>query len=423
MVAVVVNVVLGGQTIAVSGSGASTLVLEVITLVGADGVPRLVLAIKPTQTGSAQLSMSAEVPPGTVVAVLPIGSGSLPLTATGGGTTSLSFVVNSQGGQLTSTWGVYVGSGVVRVPLRGALQVRSVSQTPPDFELFAGERATIDAQGVLLAATLGTAAAVGLGDPISLASVDGLTALSGIPRLDGVPARIGGSVALDALIVQELRNLGVNGTGQGSLGVFSLTLGGFPMDVLPVEVLIVPGRADGILLSDNGLVEVTQKGLVTRLAPAAKDLQAFGKAVQQAGASAQLQPNGNVQLKVAEMTWVVRPQWIPVHANLAPGFSAQGEHLVYTNDQGQSQVLSPAFNDLDLLRGTLQALLSPEVALTLDFDHRVRLRAPGLDLQLLPQYGLVTVPAERQGLAWWVDGATVFIAYPDGRAQAFNVAP
>ncbi|GAB1385165.1 hypothetical protein MASR1M59_03130 [Melaminivora sp.] len=279
--------------------------------------------------------------------------------------------------------------------------------------LLAGERLRIDAQGRLLALELGS-----LGQPGPSGQSPGdalaLPALGRQIRFQHAPLRLPGPVPRlqgqdwPQLLQQQAQALGqalapqaqaqVGGDG---LGLLQWRWGPWAAAMAPLAPVRVDVRQpDGMLLSPQGLVQISRHGLVLTLAPTLVDWPGFAQALAALSPEADVQvtPEGVLLLRLAGQRWALRPALLAQQAAPAPGGSATPPRLALLADGrlallgAQEQALPWALSDYasagarlqQLLPGAqLQASLQPEGALMLQLPSPDS--APGPAWLLLPQ--------------------------------------
>lgn len=412
-----VTLVIGGQTFSIQPQPNTATVLSVVTLTGANGQPQVALVLNPSTSGDSQVTLSGTVSQGTVVALLSTTTGNLPLTAQGDGVVSVTLVTTPRAAAGTpQSWSVFVGTGRVALPptTNGAASVTVLS----------GEVARLDGTGKVQSVRLGTVAGTGLGDPVQRGDLPaGINANVGFVRLAGVPTRTGGSTPLETLVNAGLRTVGITGSAQATNGSITWTLGGASFPVVPLEVRVVPGRADGVSVADDGSIEVATAGLVTRFGPALQSLAAMGQALTGLGATTVLQPNGALRVSLGTTVFHLRPQWLPMgRTGNAPGFVfSNSAGLVFTDANGVSQALQGDVADYEGLTSLLQSLLGSTTTLRTGLDLQTELTLGSQRFLLVPDLALLPAGTGPANSNWWFEGAKLFVRYPGGLVQGFAV--
>ncbi|CAN7218444.1 Ig-like domain repeat protein [Acidovorax sp. LjRoot66] len=412
-----VTLVIGGQTFSIQPQSDTATVLTVVTLIGANGQPQVALVLNPSPSGDSQVTLSGSVSQGTVVALLSTSQGNLPLTSLGSGVVSVTLVTTPRAAAGTpQSWSVFVREGRIALPpaANGAAAVT----------VYSGEVARLDGTGKVLSVRLGTVAGTGLGDPVVRADLPaGINASGGFVRLAGVPTRTGGSTPLETLVNNGLRTVGITSAAQAADGSVTWTLGGVSFPVVPLEVRVVPGRADGATVADDGSIEVATAGLVTRFGPALQSLPSMGQALTALGATTVLQPNGALRVSLGSTVFHLRAQWLPMgRTGNAPGFvfhSTTG--LVFTDANGVSQALQGDVADYDGLTSLLQSLLGTATVLRTGLDLQTELIVAGQRFQLVPDLALLPAGTGPADSNWWFEGSKLFVRYTGGLVQGFAV--
>jgi stress response protein SCP2 len=411
------TLVIGGQTFSIQPQPDTATVLSVVTLTGANGQPQVALVLNPSTSGDSQVTLSGTVSQGTVVALLSTSTGNLPLTALGDGAVSVTLVTTPRAAAGTpQSWSVFVRTGRVALPpaANGAAAVT----------VYSGEMARLDGTGKVQSVRLGTVAGNGLGDPVQRADLPvGINASVGFVRLAGVPTRTGGSTPLETLVNAGLRTVGITSSAQSTDGSITWNLGGTNFPVVPLEVRVAPGRADGVSVADDGSIEVTTAGLVTRFGPTLQSLPAMGQALTALGATTVMQPNGALRVSLGSTVFHLRAQWLPMgRTGSVPGFvfsSTTG--LIFTDAGGVSQALLGDVADYEGLTSLLQSLLGAGTVLRTGLDQQTELIAGGQRFQLVPDLALLPAGTGLAGGNWWFEGSKLFVRYPGGLVQGFAV--
>lgn len=412
-----VTLVIGGQTFSIQPQPNTATVLSVVTLIGANGQPQVALVLNPSTSGDSQVTLSGTVSQGTVVALLSTTTGNLPLTALGDGVVSVTLITTPRAAAGTpQSWSVFVHTGRVALPpaASGAAAVT----------VYSGEMARLDGAGKVQSVRLGTVAGAGLGDPVQRGDLPaGINASVGFVRLAGVPTRTGGSTPLETLVNNGLRTVGITSSSQSADGSVTWNLGGVSFPVVPLEVRVVPGRADGVSVADDGSIEVATAGLVTRFGPVLQSLPAMGQALTALGATTVMQPNGALRVSLGTTVFHLRAQWLPMgRTGNAPGFvfnSTAG--LVFTDANGVGQALQGDVADYDGLTSLLQSVLGTTTTLRTGLDLQTELTVAGQRFQLVPDLALLPAGTGPAGSNWWFEGSKLFVRYTGGLVQGFAV--
>ncbi len=412
-----VTLVIGGQTFSIQPQADTVTVLTVVTLIGANGQPQVALVLNPSTSGDSQVTLSGTVSQGTVVALLSTSTGNLPLTAQGDGVVSVTLITTPRAAAgMPQSWSVFVRTG--RVALSPAANGATA------VTVYSGEVARLDGAGKVQSVRLGTVAGNGLGDPVQRTDLPaGINANVGFVRLAGVPTRTGGSAPLETLVHNGLRTVGITSSPQSSDGSVTWTLGGVSFPVVPLEVRVVPGRADGASVADDGSIEVATAGLVTRFGPALQSLPAMGQALTALGATTVMQPNGALRVSLGTTVFHMRAQWLPMgRTGNATGFvfsSTAG--LVFTDASGVSQALQGDVADYDGLTSLLQSVLDTTTILRTGLDLQTELTLGSQRFLLVPDLALLPAGTGPANSNWWFEGAKLFVRYPGGLVQGFAV--
>ena len=420
-----VTVVVGGQTLQFLADASSAMTLSVVTLVGADGRLQVALVLNPIKTSGSQVTVGGVVSDGTVIALLATSGGNIPMTTIGSGPVRLVMEATPQGSGAPNAWGIYVSQGRISVPVSANTTVGSVNGSG-SIEVYPGEVALIGAAGQLNGIRLGTATGGGVGDPVPQTSLPASFHVGrGYARLTGTLDRLGGTRTLDDLVSSQVQEFGFATGGQNIDGSMSWTLGSTVYHVVPLDVSVFPGRADGVTVANDGSIEIALRAVVTRFGPALSASTGFAAALDGVGSQMYLQQNGSIRIEMPGVVYMVRPQWTTAEAPQASpaGFSFGESGLVFVNAAGMAQVLMPDVADYTGMHAVLEQALSSSVELRTGLDMRLEVVVNGTVYRLIPDYTLVRADSVPVDQKWWIEGVKLFIRYADGWVQGFEVLP
>lgn len=319
---------------------------------------------------------------------------------------------------------VAVESGSLVLP--GA--TRSLATAQVGDTIFAGERMSWNNAGeiarVWLGSTKGTAGMPG--DPFVEVSDTRLELRElVVPHLAGTVARTGRSFQ-DDLSSRLQSALGMRIQGQqNTVGAIELTGGGRMQTVLPVGSLSIDlSRADGVVFSRDGLLEVVERGIVTTLAPGMADYAGFAGSMALREGVTMVKADGRLEIHLGDTIFVARPAW-SVESCDKPGLNftdagvARG--VAQYGSGGRCQTLYPAVADLEQIR-TIIAGMDANGTAQVEEDASITLRINGQTFRIRATYELSDIPAAHSKEAFWVDdGGRLFIRYPEsGKVQAFT---
>lgn len=394
---------IGGLTITLSGYTPGLVVT--FKKVSVNGVERLVLAVS---SGSLTLSAAAGQPLLTL-------NGSATLTAGDDGA-SVSFSANGDGsGYIAVTGGSIVLSANAFAATGGYAALK-------DGKLYAGEVATFDSAGKITGAHVGSMDGnAGLfGDPLGQLSPTDPTARI---NLHGKAARVStGQDFTDALAI--VLGGGFTSAGQNADGVLRLKFAGGIVNALPIGTLLIDtGRADGVVVRDDGTVEATLNGIVVTFVPAVANMNDL-LGLLPAGTTAQISHEGVITVSTQEKRYWVRPAWIAT-ASTTKGL-IQSQASILFDDGTDSYTLLPSFADFAALRHAINQEL-PGATLSLNSDGSASLGIQGKNYVLKPllahdiKLSTDSTIHILNGQHWWQDSDGRLLLNVGGVMQAFTV--
>jgi hypothetical protein len=390
------------------------------------GGPRFIVT---AQAAPAQLVLQQMAGDGQSVTVATVASGTVQVTAQNAGQTLLAvgdIPVQAGGADARLTAArdgdslvLSVSQGFVVLPgARLASSGKRRRAASAEFVVYAGERATLDAAGLVTGLVLGTAAGGAAGDALTLALPDHLSIATTVPNLAATAARLGGPVqtAIAAAAGGTLMGVQID-------GVLALDLDGQRLYLLPLgEVGIDPEREDGVSLAADGTATVSAAGVGVRFAPSVASLNRFAADLEQVlpGVQIAVQENGVIVATVGGTAYAVRPDWIAARDTATPSGFAVGTdgRLSYTR-YWRRLALYPAFADHARLAAAVAAAL-PGAGVQTNADGTVTVSLDDARYTLTPADTLETAPA---GAAAWRVGADgkAWLRNGDGTLQRFGI--
>ncbi len=303
----------------------------------------------------------------------------------------------------------------------------SVLDTIKDGKLFSGEVAVLNSAGKITGVIVGSLSGKGAaGDALDIADLPAsLTLAASVPNLKGSVGRLSG-ITLEQAIVNAIgADANIVGNGQTASGVLPLDLNGIRLNILPVgKIVIDTSRFNGVTVTANGQYEVVTNGIVMTFVAAVADMRQFAIDLAAAAnnAGTEVRADGVLVGRINGVNYVVQPGLTTeVDVSGANAFSFGVDGLLrYRNAQGDSQILYPAFADLDTLRETFSTEY-PGLTITAN-NGSVTAALGGNTYILMPDYTLSAAPADQTGKSWWsgADGK-FYIRNKDGSAQGFTV--
>lgn len=352
----------------------------------------------------------------------------------------LELQVNNDG-----TGTVAVKSG--KVLLRQASDDSTIATTDAAIPLYANEVASLSSAGEITEIRIGSLDnnGTGVGDPLefssgSIISVD-IDRRVKIPRLGAPLARINGT---DTLLEALFDAIGLRSNlargGQTSQGIIPLLIGNQKYYFVPFgDVTVDTTRADGVILTKNGVFEVTRNGVMAMLRPAILDTSGFATNMAIAlGANVGLGSSGMIEIAQDGDTLLMVPEmFTQAVAGAANGIAYdENGYLTYTKN-GERQRMLPAFYDSqqlettfadlaetigvqDNLDGTVTATLSINIAETGAPEEIVT-----TTYVLAPEYRVISpfaIPVAHNSDPWWIgDDGLFYFKYGNRSAQGFSI--
>lgn len=390
------------------------------------GGPRFVVT---AQAAPAQLALQQMTEDGQSVTVATVVSGTVHVAAQGTGQTLLAMgdvAVNAGGADARLTAAragdsltLTVSQGFVVLPgARLASSGKRRRAASAEFSVYAGERATLDAAGLVIGLVLGTAVGGAAGDALTLDLPDNLSIATPVPNLAATAARLGGPV-------QDAIAAAAGGTllfGQND-GVLALDLDGQRLYLLPLgEVGIDPDREDGVSLGADGTATVSAAGVGVRFAPSVASLNRFAADLAKVLPDAQIavQENGVLVATVGGTAYAVRPDWIAARDTATPsGFAAAADGLLSYTRYWRRLALYPAFADHARLAAAVAAAL-PGAGVQTNADSTVTVSLGDARYTLRPSDTLETAPAGDAAWRVGTDGKA-WLRNGDGTLQRFGI--
>lgn len=344
----------------------------------------------------------------------------------------------------TATLGVKSGS----IALRTASSDSTIAVTDTATSLYANEVASLSTAGALTAIRIGSLDGNGSGvgdaltfDSNTIVGTD-IDRLVKIPRLSGAVARINET---DTLLEALFDAIGLRSNlargGQTTQGVIPLLIGNTKYYFTPFgNVVVDTTRSDGVVLTRDGIFEITRKGVTARFRPSILDTKSFATSMGVTyGADVSLDASGAVEIAEGGDTLLMVPEMFTQAVSGASSGVAYDEngYLTYTKSN-ETQRLLPIFYDTtqlatafasladtisvqENLDGTATATLATNVAeagaATPDIVTTTYVLAP--DYRVLSPFA---VPIEHHADAWWVgNDGLIYIKYANGSAQGFSI--
>jgi hypothetical protein len=394
-----VTLKLGNLTVVVSAQGASArLVLAQVTVDGRN------VTVARIAAGTVRVAAQDGGQP-----LLLVGDGTV---VSAGGADARIIAAQDGDGYLLS-----VSQGFVVLPGASmARQGKTHRAASPEFSIYAGERATLDADGQVSRLVLGTDAGGAAGDPLSLDLPDSLSIAAPVPNLAASAMRLGGPVQT---AIAEAAG-GTLAAGQDG-GVLVIDLEGQRFHLLPLgEVTVDPERRDGVVLNEDGTATVSAAGIGVRVAPGVASLARFAADLEQAlpGARVAVNENGAIVATVGETAYVVRADWVGAAAEEG-GFATDAAGRLSYGQLSRAWTLHPAFADHARLAAAVAEAL-PGATVQTNSDGTVTVRHGAARYTLTPANMLETAPAGSE--RWWIgtDGKPR-LRNADGTMQEFRI--
>ncbi len=395
------------QTLAVqvtSSATYNTLIPVTVTIGASQAVFNVTTLIAPvtgvgfTQINNVQPSSVQTSETVTIGGLAP--ATSAPITISGG-------TYSKNGGAYVSTAGSVVNGDTLTLQLTASSSYSMLSQAAVSIggAGFTFSVTTIPATGLPGTFTAPTAL------PVSISG------LSSQPNFSNLSNGIGPNVATrTALMLTNALGMPLQYVSQSSQGTAVLSgFNGGNLAFMPVSVQ-TDNRAGGVYPVGNGQYQVVAPttvvvtgqppSIAVTIAPALVHLDQLLALLP--GVAASLQSNGVIVATYNGVTYAVQPS---AQVQIAPATGAA--RLFVGNDglyrfidaQGNSQVLYPAFADVDTMRNTVVPSMFAGGSATIQLDGTARLLVNGQAFKMGPDITLGGVPADRAGQSWWAEGA------------------
>ncbi|MBS4098208.1 MAG: hypothetical protein KGZ83_15380 [Sulfuricella sp.] len=324
--------------------------------------------------------------------------------------------------------------------------VRKLNSFAAANSIYAGETASFSRQGDLRQIRLGSLKGDQnlAGDPLPL---DFLAHDTKVPNLEGNVSRLQGATLLAA--VKSSLDAKFGGTGGISFdetrGLVTYTLAGkiyrfIPLGSalvnLPVTTATVAARsrskarlnrfaASNAGSTAAGAFNLAAQGIQLTMAGTLgyfSDLDKAVKAIDPAG-KLQLQVDGVIRIAMGGADYVVIPasEVTPTNVKSTPAFLFSGPSgLAFRDRDGGLQTLFAATGDISALLIAARQF-DPKAAVVPQPDGTVQVALLGASFQLKPRLKLSAPPADKAQLNLWQENNSIFLRYPDGKVQGFDL--
>lgn len=399
----------GGRSAAFSDATGSSLTF---VSSGSGTVPQVVSGIYAVESGA----------PGNKLAV---GSGGVLSTVS----TQTSMVIN-RNAAVTSA---YVSSGTASITYANTFADTAT--------IYNGETAEVGVEGSLTRIRLGSLNGDQNlpGDPLTLIDV---TLDSNVPNLNGNLARLNNSASLLTLIQTALNaRFGVT-TGRvrydANQGVVVYTVNAYVHRFIPIGSPTVQLGGTVAAASNRfsatspgsqigGVFDVASQGIQLTLASSLGYFTDLNQAIKtmDPNAKVRIRSSGVLQLTIGGGDYVGIPGSIGAGGGAAPsvtpGFQLDNNGLIsFMDSYGAMQVLYPIFADTSVVDLTVKAI-DPSGSVSDNGNGTGTMILLGSSFTTRPEYQLIPLPAGHEADLWWMDGARLFVRYPDATAQAFGL--
>lgn len=361
---------------------------------------------------------------------IPVGNSSL----TTSGTCPTSMSVQNTGSQ-TST---FVQNCVVYFNPSGTISSANGFSATTGTAVYGGETAEVSNSGSLDRIRIGSLTGdKGLpGDPLTLVNV---TADSTIPNLDGSLQRLSNNAtlltviqaALDSKFGVTASQISYDKTG----GVVTYTANSkvyrfIPIDVPTVQINGAVAAANRFAATNpassaSGAFSLASQGISVTLASTLGYFTDLNKAMTgyDPASKIRIRSSGTLQLTLYGVDYVCAPgsnaaggAQLP---STAPDFLLENGMFSFRDSYGATQVLYPAFADISVADQTVKALDASGSVID-NGDGTTTMNVLGAVYKLKPQYLLVPLPSAHVNEQWWLDGALIYLRYPDNTAQSIT---
>lgn len=208
------------------------------------------------------------------------------------------------------------------------------------------------------------------------------------------------AVLLSNEVSVPLRFIAQNANGTVTLGGYN----GGNLSFMPHSFQGVDMRTNGVYPVGNWQYQVVANGQALTIAPALAHLEQLVSMFP--GISASVADTGVITANMGGTIYVVQPG-VQVQLNPATGqaslvLGADGLYR-FTDAQGNTQVLYPAFAAPALLRSVVQSI-DPAASMGIALDATASVLLGGVRYTLVPDLILGGVPADQLGQRYWPDG-------------------
>ena len=362
--------------------------------------------------------------------------------AVGGGTTGGSVITTTTSqDSLTvkkddAQSSAFVQSGKVSLQYSGFAGANGFAATT---EVYAGETAEVSNTGALKQIRVGSLNGDKNipGDPVTLANV---TTDSSVPKLEGNLARLNNTASLLTVIQEALNSqFGVTSSQisyDKANGVVTYTANGKIYRFIPIGApkVQVGGTfasmrgnrfsASNVANTASGAFTLAGRGIEVTVGSALGYFTDLDQALKAADpkSTIRLRSNGALQLGLFGANYIATPGSLSTAGQAGtPGFlvdSGTG-YFAFKDSTGAVQLLYPAFADISTVDLTVKAI-DPAGSTTSNGNGTATM-VLGNSYVLKPEYLLIALPPAHAADLWWLDGALIYIRYPDSTAQAFTL--
>ncbi|MBZ0091081.1 MAG: hypothetical protein K8F27_02505, partial [Sulfuricellaceae bacterium] len=276
------------------------------------------------------------------------------------------------------------------------------------------------------------------GDPLSLTAI---TTDTTVPKLDGNLARLGSTASLITVIQDALNaQFGIT-TGvasyDSSTGIVTFSANGkvyrfIPIGTPTVQVAgTVASTRSNRFSSTNpastasGAFSLASRGIQLSLASSLAYFTDLKQALVAVDPSAtiRLLSSGALKIYVNGLDVIAAPGSNAAGGGTlaTPGFQLDSNgYFAFKDSTGAVQSLYPVFADVTVPDSTVKAL-DPAGSVSHNGNGTATLVLSGNPYTIKLDYFLVALPAAHAADLFWLDGAKIYIRYPDNTAQAFTL--
>lgn len=220
-------------------------------------------------------------------------------------------------------------------------------------------------------------------------------------------ASTNGSTVMNGVTTSMASALGltnVHSLGQGSNGVVQIGYDGGRIAFMPVNVVPLDSRANGVYPDKNGTYVVVNNGTALYVTPGVLNFDELANLVS--GWSLNVDTNGTITATNTNgLTYSVKPAYaVQTGATGGPAFVTGADgYTRFVDSAGNSQILYPAFVEPDTLQ-TFMRFDDPAATVSVQLDGTATAQYRGISYKLTPDATLAPLTGTNASTSWWNEG-------------------